>query len=155
MIYTVGKDFIKLDETSGTVQNTSSTYTIEMATEPVINSGLHVYPQQNISFRNTDIYLRCLNGTAQIRCVPFELSPKGVDDDVDILPPGDYIRLVFNFPTGHDKQIIHKNPRDGLTQKDVNLLGNQIVTDDIFRNDYAEPALGIKRAQLIHSIPLE
>ena len=155
MIYTVGKDFVKVDESAGTIQNTSTIYTVEMATAPEIDSGILLTPMSALSFRNTDIYLRCLNGTAQIRCVPFDIGSERSDDYVEFLPEGSYLRLVFNFPTGQDKQIILKNPREGLTQKDVDVLSAQVVSDDIFRNDYAEPALGIKRAQLISNLPLE
>lgn len=154
MIYPVGKDFIKIAETSGTVQNSSSTYTIEMATEPTANSGICIYPTQAVSFREQTVYLRCLNGTTKIRCVPFELGAKGVEDDVIQITDGDYLHLTFDFPTGSNKTILLKNPREDLTQADIDAFSELTVEQDIFRNDFAEPTLGVKKALLIKSLPL-
>lgn len=154
MIYSVGKDFIKINETSGTVQNSSSMYTIEMATEPVPNSGIVIYPAQSVSYHDKTIYLRCVDGvTTKIRCVPFDIGSKGVDDDVTYITDGDYLHLTFDFPTGSNKTILLKNPREDLTQADIDNLSEVAIEQDIFRNDFAEPTLGIKKALLIKSLP--
>lgn len=156
MIYTVGKEFIKIKETSGTVQNSSSTYTIEMATEPVANSGICIYPAQTVSFHDKTIYLRCLDGAStKVRCVPFEIGSKGVDDDVTYITDGDYLHLTFDFPTGSNKTILLKNPREDLTQADIDAFSELTIEQDIFRNDFAEPTRGIKKALLIKSLPTE
>lgn len=153
MIYTVGKDFIKITETSGTVQNSSSTYTIEIATDPTANSGICIYPTQSVSFHEKTIYLRCLNGTTKVRCVPFEIGTKGVDDDVAYITDGNYLHLTFDFPTGSNKTILLKNPREDLTQADIDAFSDLTIEQDIFRNDFAEPTRGIKKALLIKSLP--
>lgn len=156
MIYTVGNEFVKLNETSGTIQNSSSTTTIEMATEPNIGSGIHVYPQQIVSFHNADIYLRSLRGETQVRYVPFDINSRGGDDDVDyLLGDVNYLRLTFDFPSGNDKTILIPNPRDNLTQADIDAFSDLTVEEDIFRNSYAEPTRGIKKAHLLMCLPKE
>lgn len=77
MIYTCGHEFIKIDETSGTVQNESNINTIEMSQSNEPNSGILIYPLQKHSFNDSDIYLRCVDGAARARVVPFKVDEKG------------------------------------------------------------------------------
>ncbi len=78
MVYLLSNDFTKISETTGTVQNTSHIYTIEMAQSNVKDSGIFIYPLHQHSFNGTDIYLRCVDGAgAEARVVPFEVDLKG------------------------------------------------------------------------------
>ena len=83
MKYLISKDFTKIDETSGTVQNSGSSGTIEMSETNEPDTGVLLYPQQKHSFRDAVIYLRCIDGWAEARVVPFKLDEKGGDDNVD------------------------------------------------------------------------
>lgn len=76
MIYEVSNEFTKINETSGTLQNSSSINTVEMSHNGEINSGILVYPFQKIAFNNMDVWIRCINGSARVRVVPFKLKLK-------------------------------------------------------------------------------
>ncbi len=80
MIYQLTKDFTKITETTGTVQNTSHIYTLEMSQSNVKDSGIFIYPLQSKSFSNKTIYLRCVDGAgAEARVIPFEVGAGGGD----------------------------------------------------------------------------
>ena len=70
MFYQLSNQFTKIKETSGTVQN-SSTHTVELSNKNEIGSGIVLFPRQTYPFRNMTVYLRCVNGAAQVRVVPF------------------------------------------------------------------------------------
>ena len=71
MRYSLSKDFIKINETTGTVQNPSQIRTLEMSENNTPNSGLLIPPLQAHTFVGTTIYLRCIDGLAEARVVPF------------------------------------------------------------------------------------
>ena len=71
MRYQVTKDFIKIDETSGTLQNPSKIRTLEMNSTGNPNSGILISPLQKVSFQDTTIYVRCIDGLGEVRVVPF------------------------------------------------------------------------------------
>lgn len=72
MRYTVTGDFIKINETAGTIQNTSRIYPVEVSNKSEANSGILLYPLNKFSFSGTPIYLRCMEGgCAEILVVPF------------------------------------------------------------------------------------
>lgn len=77
MIYMCGHEFIRISETSGTVQNESNINTIEMSQSNEPNSGILIYPLQKHSFSDSEIYLRCIDGAARARVVPFKIDMKG------------------------------------------------------------------------------
>ena len=80
MIYTLSKDFTKITETTGTIQNTSQIYTLEMSQSNSKDSGIFIYPLQSKSFSNKTIYLRCVDGAgAEARVIPFEVGAGGGD----------------------------------------------------------------------------
>ena len=58
----LSKEFTKLSETTGTVQNTSDKFTLELSNKNELNSGIFIYPHRQCSFKNTQVYLRCVNG---------------------------------------------------------------------------------------------
>ena len=79
MIYTVTNDFVKINQTQGTIQNTSRVFDIEVSDSPSHNSGIILFGLNKFSFNGTK-YIRCIGGTAEVRVVPFatELSGGGV-----------------------------------------------------------------------------
>ncbi|MBQ4495115.1 MAG: hypothetical protein II968_05040 [Selenomonadaceae bacterium] len=80
MIYQLSKDFTQIAETTGTIQNTSQIYTLEMSQSNVKDSGIFIYPLSKVSFSNKTIYLRCVDGAgAEARVIPFELVSEGGD----------------------------------------------------------------------------
>lgn len=72
MLYTVENDFLKIDETEGTIQNSSQIFHVEVSDKPVPDSGFILYPLHKISFVGTR-YLRCIEQGkfAIVRVVPF------------------------------------------------------------------------------------
>lgn len=80
MVYSLTKDFTQIAETTGTIQNASHIYTIEMSQSNTKDSGILIYPAQKVSFSNQTIYLRCYDGAgAEARVIPFELVTEGGD----------------------------------------------------------------------------
>ena len=76
MIYAVTSDFVKINETQGTIQNTSRVYDIEVSDKPEPNSGIILFGLNKFSFSGTK-YIRCIGGSAQVRVVPFATDSTG------------------------------------------------------------------------------
>ena len=70
MIYTITSEFTKLNESQGTVQNSSNIFTLELSDSNIPDSGVLIYPLNQLSFSGTK-YLRCVDGTVQARVVAF------------------------------------------------------------------------------------
>ena len=83
MKYLLTKDFTRLEETSGTIQNASKIRTIEVSDDGTEGNGILLYPQQKHSFRDSVVYARGVDGAAEIRVVPFELDARGGDEGVE------------------------------------------------------------------------
>lgn len=80
MLYQLTKNFTQISETTGTIQNTSQIYTLEMSQSNSNDSGIFIYPLQSKSFSNKTIYLRCVDGAgAEARVIPFEVGTGGGD----------------------------------------------------------------------------
>lgn len=78
MRYTVTSDFIKINETTGTIQNISCTNAVEVSDNNQIDTGILLEPLQKISFTGQELYVRCAaRGGAVVSVVPFELDKKG------------------------------------------------------------------------------
>lgn len=71
LLYRVNTDFIKISETTGTIQNTSRVFDLEVSNQPEPNSGIILFGLNKFSFSNETIYLRCIDGVADVRVVPF------------------------------------------------------------------------------------
>ena len=88
MIYTITSEFTKLNETQGTVQNSSNIYTLELSDSTETDSGVLIFPLNKLSFSGTK-YLRCIDGNTQARVVSFaEVTSSGsssVDDTADVI----------------------------------------------------------------------
>ena len=69
------KTFTRINETSGTLQNTSKISDVEVSNEAVENTGIILAPQDKFSFSDATLYVRCVGGGgAEIRVVPFMLD---------------------------------------------------------------------------------
>lgn len=60
MRYTVTNDFIKISETAGTIQNTSSIYTLEVSASKTKDSGVLVYALNSVTIKGSPVYIRCV-----------------------------------------------------------------------------------------------
>lgn len=74
MLYSIANEFVKISETRGTIQNTSSVYTVEVSDKATPDSGILLYPLNKMSF-NGEVYLRCIGGCAPVRVVSFIVIP--------------------------------------------------------------------------------
>lgn len=79
MIYNVTNNFIAVNETAGTIQNSSYAYTVEVSNKPENDSGILLFPLNKFTFSGTKLYMRCVDGDARarIRVVPFLLDYGG------------------------------------------------------------------------------
>ena len=82
MLYALTKDFIKINETTGTVQNSSKIRTLEMSDKNEVNTGIFIPPLRTYTFIDTEIYLRCVDGEGEARVVPFLVDTGSVDVSV-------------------------------------------------------------------------
>ena len=65
------KNFTRINETSGTIQNVSRINTVEVSNQPVMNSGVLLPPQERFSYNSLTLYVRCIDGGgAEVRVVP-------------------------------------------------------------------------------------
>mgnify|MGYP000730008561 CR=1 FL=1 len=73
MPYNLTDQFIKINETTGTIQNTSHIYSVEVSHSPDNVGGILLFPLQKVSFCNQTIYLRCAEpgGRVLVRLSPF------------------------------------------------------------------------------------
>lgn len=98
MHYLLSKDFTQIAETSGTIQNTSKIYSVEISDNTQAGSGLILPPLDKFSFANKTLYARCHEVAAvELRVVPFiatsggsssgsssdDISPENYDDPIN------------------------------------------------------------------------
>lgn len=76
MIYNVTNNFIAINETAGTIQNSSYIYPVEISDKAEADSGILLFPLNKFTFSGTKLYMRCVDGGAfaQCRVVPFTLD---------------------------------------------------------------------------------
>lgn len=113
MIYNVTSDFSALNVTTGTVQNNSYIYPVEISNQAVADSGILLYPLNKFAFSGTQLFARCLEGGwAEIRVVPFLIDFAGTtssssdsdsDSAVDELIAD---ALNGNYPTDPDADSV-------------------------------------------------
>ena len=77
MRYLLSKEFTQISETSGTIQNASRIRTLEMSETTEPNKGILIPPLRTHTFTGTTIYLRCIDGWAEARVVPFIVDGGG------------------------------------------------------------------------------
>ena len=79
MIYNVTSDWVQIDYTSGTIQNNSHIFDVEISNSTSIGGGVLLHPLNKFTFADQIIYMRCVgNGQAEVRVVPFVLDGGGV-----------------------------------------------------------------------------
>ena len=85
MLYSIASEFVKINETHGTIQNTSSVYTVEVSDKAEIDSGFLLMPLNKMSF-DGEVYLRCAEGggRALIRVVSFLVNSGGVASESSV-----------------------------------------------------------------------
>ena len=73
MRYNVTSEFTKISETSGTIQNVSNVYPVEVSDKAEAGSGILLYPLNRFSFNEALLYVRCIDsgGHAEILVTPF------------------------------------------------------------------------------------
>lgn len=76
MRYEVTSDFIKISETSGTIQNVSNVYPVEVSDKAEAGSGILLFPLNKFSFSETVLFMRCAEtgGRAEILVTPFTVD---------------------------------------------------------------------------------
>lgn len=80
MRYPLTKNFTKLSETSGTIQNSSKIYAVEISDNPIAGSGFLLHPLNKISFTDKQLYARC----AEVAAVDVYVVPFTVDMGVTV-----------------------------------------------------------------------
>lgn len=97
MRYIVSGEFTKIDETSGTIQNTSKINVVEVSDTNEKGSGIMLYPLDRFTFSKS-IYARCVDGGgAEVRVVPFEAGVQrgGGSSTVVTVPGGGGSGIAF------------------------------------------------------------
>lgn len=97
LIYYVKNEFVKITETSATIQNTSCIYDVEISNKAEPNSGILLRPLNKFSFSDQTIYARCVDEGAlvELRVVPFTVdmgagnSSSGDSSGFDTFDQGD------------------------------------------------------------------
>lgn len=81
MLYNVTSEFAKVTETSGTIQNNSQCYPVEISDDAVPGNGFILYPLNHISFTG-NVYLRCIGGggRARVNVVSFITDSGGINE---------------------------------------------------------------------------
>lgn len=97
MRYTITGEFTKLNETSGTIQNTSQIYALEVSAYQTKDSGILVYPLNSITFRGSPVYMRCIedNGVIDVRVVTFTA---GGSADIPTEPDDPNVVIIDGVP---------------------------------------------------------
>ena len=87
MRYIATNDFIKISESAGTIQNTSSIYALEVSAYPTKDSGILVYNLNSVTFKGSPVYIRCVedNGFIDVRVLSFENVTPSEDDDPNVV----------------------------------------------------------------------
>lgn len=100
MLYNLSNEFVKISETSGTIQNTSQAYAVEISDITVEGTGYILYPLNKVSFSG-EIYMRCAEPDRHVRVnvVTFINDSGGGDsgefvDDSEVITDGDLDDLL-------------------------------------------------------------
>ena len=132
MRYEVTGDFVKIGETTGTIQNTSSVYAVEVSHKAEEGSGIILYPLNKFSFNDATIYLRCIDtgGRAEIRVSPFAVDSGGSSSgggasstvDSDFATDDEYAAMMDDIWNGGGSATVDSD--DGFSEELDNIFGN-------------------------------
>lgn len=103
MIYNVTDHFVQISETSGTIQNSSYIFDVEISHKAENDSGILLFPLNKVSFSNQALFARCIGGYAQIRVVPFILDGGGYFDNSST-SDDDFLNAAWNGDYTPDPQ---------------------------------------------------
>lgn len=103
MLYNVTNAFTKLSETTGTIQNSSSS-SIEVSNKKTLGSGVIIKPGERLSFSNTTLYVRGEGKDATVRVVPFILGSGGGGSSYPASDPSDYQGDVDDIWNGDEDE---------------------------------------------------
>ena len=121
MRYNVTGEFVKISETTGTIQNMSNVYAVEVSNKAEADSGILLYPLNKLSFNAPTLYMRCTDagGWAECRVVTFIASAAtssssvtddfANDDDVEKMLNDIIFSGSTNYPGGDEA--------DGITDE--------------------------------------
>ena len=72
--------FTKLDPTTGTIQNNSLIYDVEVSDKAEVGSGILLHARNKYTFFNQVLYVRCCakGGWAEVNVVPFLVDSGGI-----------------------------------------------------------------------------
>lgn len=76
MLYTLTSAFTRLNESTGTIQNSSS-QSIEVSDQNILGTGVILKPGEKFSFSGATFYARCEGAKATVRVVPFAMGSSG------------------------------------------------------------------------------
>lgn len=138
MRYNITGNFTKIAETSGTIQNISNVYPVEVSDKAEAGSGILLYPLNMFSFKAPAIYMRCTDasGWAECRVVTFingntstDSTETNEDDNVDQMLD-DILNTSSNYtPNSEVDPIIDEMWNSGDADTDDNF---DDALDDIF-----------------------
>ena len=105
MIYLAKQTFTQIAESSGTIQNISRIFPVEVSDKAEADSGILLYPLNKFSYSGKTLFVRCIEagGWAEIRVVPFEINvanfvssgASSADVDLESFTPQD-VADIFN-----------------------------------------------------------
>ena len=134
MLYNINDEFTKINETRGTIQNTSQCYSVEISDTAEENSGYLLHPLNRISFSG-EVYLRCTEsgGRAQVNVVSFITDSGGggsggsstVDDSL-IASDDEITNLIDNIFSGDS----YVDDSEVAIDEDINALLENIFDDN-------------------------
>ena len=99
MRYVATKEFTRISESAGTIQNTSPICTVEVSDKAEAGSGILLYPKEKITVRGSPIYIRCISGAAYVNVVTFVVVGEGgssssTDDDTQLAADTDADNVI-------------------------------------------------------------
>lgn len=141
MRYTVTSEFTKLNESEGTIQNTSQIYSLEVSAYQSKDSGILVYPLNSITFKGSPVYMRCIDtdGFIDVRVLSFDNVTPSEDDDPNVV-------IIDGIPYTVESGANMNSATNSIFDDDTNPVtsGDDIntVIDNIFNGTDTAPASG-------------
>lgn len=125
MRYTVTGEFTKINESAGTIQNTSQIYSLEVSAYQTKDSGILVYPLNSVTFKGSPVFVRCVdtNGVIDVRVATFTVDGS---NDTPLEPDNPNVVVIDGVPytveSGDNMNSATDSIFDGGT--------NPVATDD-------------------------
>lgn len=133
MIYRVSNEFVKINETSGTIQNTGSCYVIELSDRAEKGSGFLLNPRQSITFSGELFARRTGNDTraVDLRVVPFFATQGGAGgsggiSDEQVATDSDLNELMDDVFSGGESSSLVVPDEQVATDDDLHELMDEV-----------------------------